>query len=120
MQRTMLKSKIHRATVTGLELDYEGSIAIDPILLEAADILPGEQVQVLNLNNGVRFITYASLGKRGTGQLMLNGPAARLAYRGDVIIVIAYAQMEDAEARAHKATVVKVDAENRLMQVVKK
>ena len=72
MQRIMLKSKIHRATVTGLELDYEGSIAIDPILLEAADILPGEQVQVLNLQNGERLITYAILGKRGAGQMMLN------------------------------------------------
>ena len=82
MQRIMLKSKIHRATVTGLELDYEGSIAIDPLLLEAADILPGEQVQVLNINNGERFITYAILGRRGSGQMMLNGPAARLAYRG--------------------------------------
>ena len=79
MQRIMLKSKIHRATVTGLELDYEGSIAIDPILLAAADILPGEQVQVLNLQNGERLITYAILGKRGSGQMMLNGPAARLA-----------------------------------------
>ena len=120
MQRTMLKSKIHRATVTGLELDYEGSIAIDPVLLEAADILPGEQVQVLNLNNGERLVTYAILGKRGTGQMMLNGPAARLAYKGDVIIVIAYAEMDDAEAKKFKATVVKVDANNRIVKVLKK
>jgi aspartate 1-decarboxylase len=120
MLRTMLKSKIHRATVTGLELDYEGSIAIDPILLEAADILPGEQVQVLNLQTGERFITYAILGKRNSGQMMLNGPAARLAYKGDTIIVIAYAVMEDAEAKKFKATVVKVDAKNRIVKVVKK
>ena len=120
MQRIMMKSKIHRATVTGLELDYEGSIAIDPNLLEAADILPGEQVQILNLQNGERFITYAILGKRGSGQMMLNGPAARLAYKGDTIIVVAYATMDDAEARKFKATVVKVDAKNRLIKIVKK
>ena len=120
MQRTMLKSKIHRATVTGLELDYEGSIAIDPILLEAADILPGEQVHVLNLQNGERFVTYAILGRRGSGQMMLNGPAARLAYKGDTIIVVAYAAVEDAEARKMKATVVKVDARNRIVKVLKK
>ena len=120
MQRIMLKSKIHRATVTGLELDYEGSIAIDPLLLEAADIFPGEQVQVLNINNGERFITYAILGRRGSGQMMLNGPAARLAYRGDIIIVAAYAAVEDAEARRFKASVVKVDAKNRVVKVVRK
>lgn len=120
MQRTMLKSKIHRATVTGLELDYEGSIAIDPILLEAADILPGEQVQVLDLDNGARFITYAILGKRGSGQMMLNGPAARLAYKGDTILVIAYATLDDAEAKKFKATIVKVDAKNQIVKVLKK
>jgi aspartate 1-decarboxylase len=116
----MLKSKIHRATVTGLELHYEGSIAIDPLLLEAADILPGEQVQVLNLNNGERFVTYAILGKRRTGQMMLNGPAARLAYPGDTIIVAAYATLDDAEARKFKAAVVKVDGKNRIVKVLKK
>ncbi len=115
MQRNMMKSKIHRATVTGLELDYEGSIAIDPILLEAADILPGEQVQVLNLNNGERLITYAILGERDSGQMMLNGPAARLAVKGDVIIVITYASIEDAESRTFKPRVVQVDAENRIL-----
>lgn len=120
MQRIMMKSKIHRATVTDLELDYEGSIAIDQNLLEAADILPGEQVQILNLNNGERFITYAILGKRGSGQMMLNGPAARLAYKGDTIIVVAYAALDDAEAQKFKATVVKVDAKNRLLKIVKK
>ena len=120
MQRIMMRAKIHRATVTGLELGYEGSIAIDENLLAAADILPGEQVQVLNLQNGERFITYAIRGKRGSGQMMLNGPAARLAYKGDTIIVVAYAPMEDAEAKTFKATVVKVDAKNRLLKVVKK
>ena len=120
MQRTMLKSKIQRATVNGHELDYEGSIAIDPVLLDAADILPGEQVQVLNLQNGARLITYAILGKRGSGQMMLNGPAARLAYKGDTIIVAAYAVLDDAEAKKFKATVVKVDAKNRIVKVLKK
>ena len=116
----MVKSKIHRAVVTGADLHYEGSMAIDSALLEAADILPGEQVQVLNLQNGERLITYAILGERGTGQMMLNGPAARLAYKGDTIIVIAYAEMEDAEAKRFKATVVKVDAKNRVVQVLQK
>lgn len=120
MQRIMLKSKIHRATVTGLELDYEGSIAIDEDLMEAADMLAGEQVQVLNLQNGERLITYVIRGERGSGQMMLNGPAARLAYLGDTILVIAYAQMEDAEAKQHRATVVKVDAQNRIVKVLKK
>lgn len=120
MQRIMLKSKIHRATVTGLELHYEGSIAIDPDLLEAADILPGEQVQVLDLNNAARFITYAITGERGSGQMMLNGPAARLACTGDLIIVASYAPMEDAEARAFRATVVQVDGQNRIVRTVKK
>ena len=120
MQRTMLRAKIHRATVTGLELDYEGSIAIDANLLEAADILPGEQVHVLNLQNGERLVTYAIRGRRGSGQMMLNGPAARLALQGDTIIVIAYAQVDDAEARKFKATVVQVDAKNRITRVVKK
>jgi len=120
MLRTMLKSKIHRATVTGLELDYEGSIAIDANLMEAADLLAGEQVQVLNLQNGQRFITYVIRGRRGSGQMMLNGPAARLAYKGDTIIVIAYAQMDDAEAKRFKATVVKVNGKNRITKVVKK
>ena len=120
MQRTMLKSKIHRATVTGLELEYEGSIAIDEDLMEAADLLAGEQVQVLNLQNGERFITYVIRGERGTGQMMLNGPAARLAYKGDTIIVIAYAVMEDAEAKTFRSRVVKVDGQNRMVQVLRK
>ncbi len=120
MQLIMLKSKIHRATVTGLELDYEGSIAMDPVLMEAAEILPGEQVQVLNLNNGERFITYAILGRRGSGQMMLNGPAARLAYKGDIIIVVAYALLPSDEAQTHQARVVKVDARNRITQVEQK
>jgi aspartate 1-decarboxylase len=113
MQRIMMKSKIHRAAVTGLEIDYEGSISIDEDLLEAADILPGEQVHVLNLNSGARFETYAIRGRRGSGEMMLNGPAARLAVKGDLIIVLTYSPMSDAEARAHEPLVVKVDARNR-------
>ena len=120
MQRIMLKSKIHRATVTGLELDYEGSIAIDENLMEAADLLAGEQVQVLNLNNGERFVTYVIRGQRGTGRMMLNGPAARLAVKGDPILVISYATLEDAAARKFRATVVKVDARNRIVKILKK
>ena len=120
MQRIMMKAKIHRATVTGLEPDYEGSIAVDANLLEAADILPGEQVQVLNLNSGARFVTYAIRGRRGSGQMMLNGPAARLALKGDTVIVITYASLEDAEARKFKATVVQVDARNRIRKILRK
>ena len=90
MQRQMLKSKIHRARVTGTELYYEGSISIDPVLLEAADILPGEKVEVLNLNNGSRIETYAIKGKKNSGEVCLNGPSARFACPGDEIIVLAY------------------------------
>ena len=118
--RTMISGKIHRATVTGADLHYVGSITIDADLLDAADILPGEQVHVLNLQNGERLVTYAILGKRGTGQMMLNGPAARLAYKGDTIIVAAYGLLDDAEAKGFRATVVKVDAKNRIVKVLKK
>ena len=92
MNRTILKSKIHRATITGLDLDYEGSITIDEELLEKADILPGEQVHVLNINNGQRFVTYAIAGPRDSGTILLNGPAARLGTAGDKVIVISYCQ----------------------------
>lgn len=114
MLRTMLKSKIHRATLTGTDLDYEGSIAVDLDLLEAADILPGEQVQVLNLNNGARLITYAITAKRGSGTVLLNGPAARLGVKGDIVIILTYAQVTDEEARRHKSKVVHVDSSNRV------
>ena len=117
MQRMMIKSKIHRALVTATFLDYEGSIAIDPALLEAADILPGEQVQVLNVNNGSRIVTYAILGERGSGQIMLNGPAARSAAVGDPVVIITYAPMTDDEARAHVPRVVLVDEKNRPVRV---
>ena len=90
MYRTMLKSKIHRAKVTGTKLYYEGSIAIDSLLLDAANILPGEKVEVLNLNNGARLETYAIVGKKGSGEICLNGPSARFACEGDEVIILAY------------------------------
>lgn len=114
MQRFMLRSKIHRATVTGADLHYEGSIAIDRDLLAAADILPGEQVHVLNVNSGSRLITYAIEAPAGSGTMLLNGPAARLGVVGDQIVVISYCAMSDEEARAFKPRVVLVDAKNRV------
>ena len=112
MQRIMKKSKIHTATVTGLELYYEGSITIDRDLLDQADMLPGEQVQVVNLNNGNRLITYTISGERASGVIELNGPAARLAAVGDKVIVISYGNYEDAEAKALEPIVVFVDENN--------
>lgn len=113
MQRFMLKSKIHRATLTGTELDYEGSIAIDRNLLEAADMLPGEQVHVLNLSNASRLITYVIEAEAGSGTMMLNGPAARLGAVGDQVVVLTYCAVDDSEARRHRAKVVLVDRQNR-------
>ena len=115
MQRIMLKSKIHRAVLTGANLDYEGSIAVDPILLEAADILPNEQVQVLNVNNGSRITTYAIVAERGSGTVMLNGPAARSGIVGDVVVILTYANVEADELAGYSPKIVKVDAQNRLV-----
>ena len=115
MQRFMLRSKIHRATLTGTDLDYEGSIAIDRDLMDAADILPGEQVHVLNLYNGERLITYAIEAPAGSGTMLLNGPAARLGLPGDIVIVLTYCAVSDEEARKLKPTVVRVDAKNRII-----
>jgi aspartate 1-decarboxylase len=112
MTITMLKSKIHMATLTGTELYYEGSISIDQDLLDAAGILVGEQVHVVNLNNGSRLVTYTIPGKRGSGIVELNGPAARLGYVGDKVVIITYAQMEEAEALKRKPTVIHVDEKN--------
>ena len=116
MQRIMKKSKIHTATITGLELYYEGSITIDRDLLDQADMLPGEQVQVVNLNNGERLVTYTIAGERGTGVIELNGPAARLAAVGDKIIIISYGNYDDEEAKALEPIVVFVDENNRAAQ----
>jgi aspartate 1-decarboxylase len=113
MKRTMMHGKIHRATVTGAFLDYEGSIALDPDLYEAAGFLPYEQVHVLNIDNGQRFVTYVIEGGRGSGEVAVNGAAARLVQVGDTIIVLAYTEMDDAEARALCPKVVLVDASNR-------
>jgi aspartate 1-decarboxylase len=110
----MIKSKIHRATLTGTDLDYEGSIAIDRDLLQAADILPGEQVHVLNLSNGERLITYAIEAPAGSGTVMLNGPAARLGLAGDLVVVITYCSVSEEKARAMQPKVVRVDAKNRM------
>ena len=109
----MLRSKIHRATLTGTELDYEGSIAIDRNLMDAADMLPGEQVHVLNLSNAERLITYVIEAPAGSGTMMLNGPAARLGAVGDKVIVIAYGVASDEVARKLKPKIVHVDEKNR-------
>ena len=114
MLRSMLRSKIHRATVTGKSLNYEGSITIDSTLLAAAGILPNEQVQVLNLSNGNRFETYAIPGQPGSGAVELNGPAARLGEIGDQVIIVTYALLDQAELHKHQSRVVRVDAQNRL------
>lgn len=116
MQRFILRSKIHRATLTGTDLDYEGSIAVDKDLLDAADILPGEQVHVLNLNNGERLITYAIEAAAGSGTMLLNGPAARLGMKGDLVVIITYGAATEEEARRYTPKVVKVDAQNRVRE----
>ncbi len=113
MNRIMLKSKLHRVRLTGTELGYEGSISIDRELLKAADILPGEQVHVLNVNNGSRIVTYAIEAPPRTGTVMLNGPAARTGQVGDEVIVISYCEFEDGEARAYHPRVVLMDSANR-------
>lgn len=115
MQRFMLKSKIHRATLTGTDLDYEGSIAIDRTLMEAADLLPGEQVHVLNLSNAARLITYVIEAEAGSGTMLLNGAAARLGSPGDRVIVLSYCTLGDEEAGSHRSKVVRVDGDNRLL-----
>ncbi|NHU85046.1 aspartate 1-decarboxylase [Kocuria sp. JC486] len=117
MLRTMFTGKIHRATVTHADLDYVGSVTIDLDLLEAADILPGQQVQIVDVTNGARLETYTIPGERGSGVIGINGAAAHLVHPGDVVILIAYAQMEDAEARAFVPHVVHVDAKNRMVHL---
>ncbi len=114
--RTMLKSKIHRTHVTETNINYEGSITIDKKIMEEADILPSEQVQVLNLNNGARFTSYAIEGKRDSGEICLNGAAARLAIKGDIIIILSYCYVDDAEARNFIPKLVYVDANNAITE----
>jgi aspartate 1-decarboxylase len=113
----MLKSKIHRARVTQADLHYVGSITIDEDLMDAADLLPGEQVHVVDVDNGARLETYVIKGARGSGVLGINGAAARLIHKGDTVIVISYASVDDREAATLKPTVVFVDADNRAAQV---
>lgn len=115
--RTMLKSKIHRARVTDANVDYEGSITIDKELMVAADILPYEQVHVLNINNGVRFSTYAIEGEPGSGEICLNGAAARLALKGDIVIILTYTQVPEEAARDHMPRLVYVNADNSIREV---
>ena len=112
--RNMLKSKIHRARVTDANINYEGSITIDKKLMEAADILPYEQVHVLNINNGARFSTYAIEGKEGGGDICLNGAAARLAVRGDLVIILTYTEVSDEAARNHTPKIVHVNDRNEI------
>ncbi|MFZ3062314.1 MAG: aspartate 1-decarboxylase [Actinomycetota bacterium] len=117
MFRQMLKSKIHRATVTEADLDYEGSITIDSELLEAADILPHEQVQVVDVTNGARLETYVIAGQGGSGIVCLNGAAAHLVHKGDTVIIISYAMVEEKEARKLVPKVLYVDEKNRLIKI---
>ena len=112
MRRTMLKSKIHRATVTGADIDYEGSITLDPHLMKSADILPHEQVHVLDIDNGKRFETYAIEGEPGSGVVQVNGAAARLVHLGDKVIVLTYAQYEESELADVAPIVVRGDPDN--------
>jgi aspartate 1-decarboxylase len=114
MFRTILKSKIHRAHVTEANLYYEGSVTIDSEIMEKAEILPGEKVEVLNLNNGGRLETYAIKGKPGSGVICLNGPAARGAFRGDEIIIVSYVLVDDKEAKTIKPKIITVDERNQI------
>lgn len=116
MLRTLLKSKIHRATVTEANLHYEGSITIDAALLETADILPNEQVDVLNINNGARLTTYAIPGERGSGVICMNGAGARLVQPGDLLIVCSYASYSADELSLYSPRVVLVDGRNRVRE----
>ncbi|CAA9374459.1 aspartate 1-decarboxylase [uncultured Nocardioides sp.] len=115
MLRTMMKSKIHRATVTQADLHYVGSVTVDEDLLDAADLLAGELVHIVDVTNGARLETYTIAGERGSGVIGINGAAARLVHPGDVVILIGYGQLETAEAKELKPHVVFVDADNKIM-----
>lgn len=115
MLRTILKSKIHRATVTRADLHYVGSVTVDPDLLDAADLLPYEQVAVVDITNGARLETYVIPGERGSGMIGINGAAAHLVHPGDLVILISYAQLDDVTARTFRPKVVHVDATNRIV-----
>ena len=115
MLRQMLRAKIHRATVTGAYLEYEGSLTIDEDLLDAAGILPYELVMISNLNNGERFTTYAITGKRGSGEVVLNGPTARKGVVGDKVIIFCYEYYAEDEAKRHQPKIIQVDDKNRMI-----
>jgi aspartate 1-decarboxylase len=115
MRRTLLHSKIHRATVTGSDINYVGSITLDPELLDAADILVHEKVAVVDIDNGSRFETYVAEGERGSGDAIINGAAARLVHRGDLIIIFAFASLEAHELETHEPRIVHVDRSNRVI-----
>ncbi|MCO6004305.1 aspartate 1-decarboxylase [Actinoallomurus purpureus] len=117
MFRTMFKSKIHRATVTQADLHYVGSVTIDEDLMEAADLLPGEQVQIVDIDNGARLETYVIAGPRGSGVIGINGAAAHLVHPGDLVIIISYGTMTDEEARSFRPRVVHVDRDNRIIDL---
>ncbi len=117
MQRVMLKSKVHRATVTDCDLHYVGSLTVDPELLEAADIREHEQVHVVDIDNGARFETYTIAGERGSGAMKVNGAAARLVHRGDTIILISYATYDESELDSYEPRVVHITRENQIVRV---
>ena len=117
MMRTMLKSKIHRATVTQADLNYVGSVTIDEDLLDAADLLPGEQVAIVDVTNGARLETYVIPGERGSCVIGINGAAAHLVHPGDLVILISYGVMDETEAKSHLARVVHVDGANRIVEL---
>ena len=117
MMRIMMKSKIHRATVTQADLDYVGSVTLDAALMEAADLLEGEQVAIVDITNGARIETYVIPGDRGSGVIGINGAAAHLVHPGDLVIIMSYAVLDDAEARAMEPRVVHVDASNRIVKL---
>ncbi|HXO18866.1 MAG TPA: aspartate 1-decarboxylase [Thermoanaerobaculia bacterium] len=115
MRRMLLKSKIHRATVTDANLHYQGSVTVDPLLMTAADLLPWERVEIYNVTNGERFATYAIPGRPGAGEIVINGAAAHKARAGDLVILATYAEYDDAVARSHRPSLVFVDDANRIV-----
>jgi aspartate 1-decarboxylase len=117
VMRTMMKSKIHRATVTQADLDYVGSVTLDSELMDAADLLEGEQVAIVDITNGARIETYVIPGPRGSGVIGINGAAAHLIHSGDLVIIISYATLADADARTLKPTIVHVDGQNRVVKL---
>lgn len=114
--RTMLKGKIHRATVTGADLNYEGSVTIDPVLMQASDLLPFEQVQVLDVDNGARLTTYAIEGRRGSGDVIVNGAAAHLIHQGDTVIILHYSTVSEEEAQRMEPSLVYVNERNEIVR----